>query len=284
MITIIFAPPGFGKTALMSHLLNEACFDYDRYRNMRLELKDKKTMGFDIPIPANVVSANYSLTMKKVGFSHRQSRRINPFRLGFNNPNVETHFNFPYEVIGIDEAQIYLNSRMSVYYPAWQSRWYEAHRHNDLEIYLATQRPGLIDVNIRELSEFLEVIDMNVTKDGYGNACKIVWTVRYFPFMRLYDKYVASGGLDKNTYESRKIVADYNVFDIYDSQSCKPKFYDGYLKHIENSVKFDSGLVNYDYSLLSDESVASYLQYLETFPDEYPEGFYKIGKSKKEHR
>lgn len=274
MITIIYAPPGFGKTVLMSHFLTQICFDEDRLYAMRSEIELKNLKGFNIPVPKHCVSANYSLNMYEEGYDPLLARTINPFRLGFCNPFVDTHFNFPYEAIGIDEAQIYLNSRMAQYYPAWQSRWYEAHRHNNLDIYLATQRPGLIDVNIRELAEFIEVVDLHVKEDVFGEPCRLVWDVRHMPYARMYDKYISSGGFDRSCYKEREIVAEYNVFDIYDSQSCKPKFYDGYLKYIESDLQFDNSAIDYTSFSLDDESALSYIKYLETFKDDYPDNFY----------
>lgn len=274
MITIIFAPPRFGKTALMSHLLTQVCFDFDRRESMYEEILNKNLSGFSVPCPEHCVSANYSLNMWQYGCSECKSRTINPFRLGFKNPYVETHFNFPYEAIGIDEAQIYLNSRMAQYYPAWQSRWYEAHGHNNLDIFLATQRPGLVDVNIRELASFVEVVNLKVKNDIYGDPCRLVWQVRSIPYARMYDKYVSSGGQDKTCFKEHEIVADYDVFSVYDSQSCKPKFYDGYLKYVESDVQFDTSKIDYSSFALDDESAMSYIKYLETFKDDYPENFY----------
>ena len=65
-------------------------------------------------IPQHCVSANYTITGKKFRYSARISRFINPYKLGFDNDFVDTHFNLPYECIGITEAQKYLNSRMSI--------------------------------------------------------------------------------------------------------------------------------------------------------------------------
>ncbi len=275
MITIIYAPPGFGKSVLMSHFLNQFAFDEDRLFAMRSEITIKNMNGFKIPMPDNCVSANYPLTMQMEGCSYRFSRKINPFRLGFANPKVETHFNFPFEVIGIDEAQIYLNSRMAFCYPAWQSRWYEAHRHNNLDIFLATQRPGLIDPNIRELADFLEVVDLRVKNNIFDEPCRLVWHCRYIPYARMYDKYISSGGLDRSCYQEREIVAEYNVFNLYNSQSCKPKFYDGYLRYLENDgICFDDSKIDYAYSSLPSESASAYIDYLKSFRDEYPDGFY----------
>ena len=149
MITIIFAPPRTGKTCFMTHVANGYAFDKVRNRTMAREIIGKRNSGFENlgTVPIHCVSANYDMTFKRYRYSPRYSRRINPYRLGFANPFVQTHFNLPYEVICITEAQKYLNSRLSMYFPDWQSRWYEQHGHNDLDVYLDTQRPMLMTIN-----------------------------------------------------------------------------------------------------------------------------------------
>ena len=94
----------------MTHLLNQQAFNRQRNRAMASEIMNKKNNGFDkLTIPIHCVSANYDITLKKFRYSPRFSRRINPYRLGFDNKFVKTHYNLPYEVIGITEAQKYLN-------------------------------------------------------------------------------------------------------------------------------------------------------------------------------
>ena len=180
MITIIFAPPRTGKTCFLTHIANMAAFDKARNTAMRREIGLKRQNGFDglETVPVHCVSANYDIVMRKFGYSPRLSRRINPYRLGYANEFVETHFNLPYECICITEAQKYLNSRMSVYFPDWQSRWYEQHGHNDLDIWLDTQRPMLIDINVRELSQFIEIMDLKFKYDGFGRVRSLTWTIR----------------------------------------------------------------------------------------------------------
>lgn len=112
MITIIFAPPRTGKTLYMSSVARNVAFDRQRTRAMQNEILLKRASGFENlqTIPPHCVSANYDLCLRKFGYRPRLSRRINPFRLGFANPLVETHFNFPYECIFITEAQRRLNN------------------------------------------------------------------------------------------------------------------------------------------------------------------------------
>ena len=95
MITIIFAPPRTGKTCLMTHLGREMAFNRVRNKLMRQELLQKNKNGFSLTIPSHCLSANYDIVARKFGYSPRLSRKINPYRLGFKNKFVKTHFNFP---------------------------------------------------------------------------------------------------------------------------------------------------------------------------------------------
>ena len=271
MITIIFAPPRTGKTCFMTHVANGYAFDKARNRAMAREIVGKIQSGFNgiKTVPIHCVSANYDMTFKRYRYSPRFSRRINPYRLGFDNPFVKTHFNLPYEVICITEAQKYLNSRLSMYFPDWQSRWYEQHGHNDLDIYLDTQRPMLIDVNIRELSQFIEIVKLDIAYNDFGKPCSLTWHIRRIENSSLFDKYMASGKQDKSCYTTEVITADYNVFACYDSQCCKPKFYQGH---------FDEDF-DYSPSEPTEQTLEGYIRYLEENDDELPEGYYqKRGK------
>lgn len=269
MIIIIFAPPRTGKTCFLTHVLNQYAFNRERNRLMANEIKQKQLNGFNnLTIPTHCVSANYHITFKKFRYSPRYCRFINPYRLGFSNKFVDTHFTLPYEVIGITEAQKYLNSRMSVYFPEWQSRWYEQHGHNNLDIFLDTQRPMLIDVNIRELAQFIEIVNLTVIYDKQDKIVGLKWKIRKIENSTLFDKYMSSGKKDKECYTEEDITADYNVFECYNSQSCKPKFYAGHLNE-----DFD-----YSESIEYDETFEDYIKYLEKADDELPENYYQRRK------
>lgn len=264
MINIIFAPPRFGKTSYMTAQLCDYAFDFDRYCCMRNEINFMNLSGFKLSVPNNPCSANYNIKFTKFGYLERRNRVINPYRLGFKNSTVNTHFNYPYEVIGITEGQKYLNSRMSRYFPRWQSSWYEQHGHDSLDIFIDTQRPMLIDANIRELSSFTEIINLEKHYNDFGCIKGLTWCLRDIPHSSAFDRYIASGKKDKSCYSERIYSIDYNIFDCYDSQSCKPKFYDGH---------FNS---DFDVNLSSevDISVDGYLKFLEKYDDELPPGFY----------
>ena len=240
-------------------------YNRERNRQMQLELISKQQNGFTNikTIPLHCVSANYEVKGRKFGYSRRISRLINPYRLGFKNKYVKTHFNLPYEVIGITEAQKYLNSRLSKYYPDWQSRWYEQHGHDDINIFLDTQRPMLIDVNVRELAQFIEIVKLTLHKNKFGKIIGMTWKIRKIENSSLFDRYMASGKKDIDCYTEEEVTADYNVFECYDHQSCKPKFYDG---HMDEDI-------DYKEATPIEENIEGYIKYIKENDDEMPDDF-----------
>lgn len=232
MITIIFGPPRAGKTALMVKMLNDVAFDKARNGAMQKVITDKnENEGFHLTVPTHCAAANFEITFRKQGFRPRQARVIDPNRLGFyagENSKVKPHFMLPYETYGIMEAQGYYNSRNFANFPAWQSNLFEQHGHNHINFILDTQRPGLIDVNIRDLANFIEIRDLRVNYDKNAFLSSIVWTVREFDNAGLVDEYMKSGKRDKALYNERRIITDRNIFKQYNSWSLESKFYTGH--------------------------------------------------------
>lgn len=194
---------------------------------MQAEVEELNHKGFNLQIPPNCVSANYDIEFFKYRELPMKNRLINPYRLGYKNELVETHLNLPYEAIGIQEAQRYLNSRRSANFPDWQSRWYEQTGHNGIDVFLDTQRPTLLDVNIRELARFIEVRALNVEYDSRNNVKRAIWDVREFSDSSALDSYLSSGRKESEYYTKNRYVADYDIFTCYDTHNCKARFYDG---------------------------------------------------------
>ena len=265
MITIIFAPPRTGKTCLMTHISNMMMYDYERNRKMKNEIMQKIANGFWLSMPMHCVNSNYDIFGRKYGYSRRASYRFNPFKIGFWNRFVKVGLTVPWGLYAVTEAQMYFNSRMSMYYPDWQSRWMEQHGHNNLDILLDTQRPMLIDVNIRELANFIEIIKLDKHYDEFGKIKKLVWHIRKIDNSFLFYKYMASGKTDKSCYTKETITADYNVFECYDSQNCKPKFYEG---HFDEDFDLNEAKP-------IEESIDGYKKYLSDTDDKLPPGFYQ---------
>ena len=153
---------------------------------------------------------------------------------------------------------------MAQYYPDWQSRWFEQHGHNYIDVIMDTQRVGLIDPNIRDLSKIIEIVRLDIENDCFGQPGHLEWQVRHFDNIGLWDKYVANGKRGNLLFDEMKIEANYNVFKSYDSRSCKPYFYQGHLKQ------------DFDYNLaeITEDSFDGYVNFLKKYDKEYQEKFY----------
>lgn len=261
-ICIIFAPPRTGKTSFLTHLLNVYSFNRDRYKLMVSEINMFNENGFNLSYGSHCVYSNYDISFKKKMYSQKKSYKINPYKLGFSNDYVETSFIRPYSVIGITEGQKYFNSRMSRYYPSWQSRFYEQCGHNSLLLFIDVQRPHLVDVNIRDLSKFIEIVSLEKKYKG-RKLINMIWTINLIDSAQLLDKYFSDGKL--TALPQLKISIDYNVFNLYDSQLSKPKFYDGNLDK-------DFYL---EITCSPDYSKVGYKEYLEDLDDDLPKDFYR---------
>ncbi len=254
MITIIYGKPGYGKTSLMTYFLNEYCFDKIRNRMMRKSIIQKNKAGFNLDIPQHCVSANIDLNMKKPGYSIRKNRRIDPFKLGHFNKKVETHFNFPFEVIGIDEAQKYFPAKEKL--PDYQSLWFEQHRHDDLEIILCSQRPMRIHKNIRDNAIFIEVLSKSIKQYRNGKV-KIIWNVRKIYDNSTFELYYNTGSINNKLYENAKIVCNYNIYKIYNSREFEVEFYRGKIRNNFDIKYSETVIPTYD----------GFVEYLEKFEE-----------------
>ena len=213
----------------MVYLLNEYAYDLQRNRAMQRELWYKNLNGFDLSIPKHCASANFEIDFRKTGYYPRKARVIDPKKLGFGGPDRETHFLLPYETIGIMEAQEYYNSRRFAEFEPWQSNLFEQHGHNNLNILLDTQRPGLIDLNIRALAEFVEIRSLDVNYDNQGWFKEMTWTIRHFDNYGAVEEYMRSGKNDRSLYIQKRVTSKQNVLSRYNSWSLEPKFYAGHL-------------------------------------------------------
>lgn len=230
MITEIFGLIGKGKSVLLTHLLHEFAFDKERNKQMRYAIYQKSAeLGRELTVPPHCVSASYSCEFHKFGYFPRKNRIIDPSRLGLfdENSGIKPHYNFPYEVIGVDEAQRWFSGKGKGV-PAWQKRWFEIHRHSHLEVFLATQRGINIDKDIRDLAQGIDVRKLEKTFDRNGNISRLRWTVNIIPEGGIDNYLNASADRSKCEYRTEIITAKYNVFKCYDSFSFKSKFDEGH--------------------------------------------------------
>ena len=262
MITIVFGKPGVGKTAFLCAMavlyLNGQELSQQFYLDCCNELA---SLGYPAPMHAPVYS-NFSISVttghkEKVG-----SYYIDGFHLGFENDYVDVMPVFPRSKIFLSEAQRYYNSRKSKDLPDWISRYFEEHRHFGLDIMLDVQRPGLIDVNIRDITgQFIEVESVQTdVVDGVVKSTTFVY--KEFDDWKFVDKYLTS---DVECYERKTLTVPFNVFDCYQSQS----YYNNFLPEGDFWE-----LPHVEYLDVDDSIDLSKFMYKQT----PPEGFYPSAK------
>ena len=267
MNNIVFGKPGAGKTAFMvsqalgylmpgtknSELLN-AC---------KRDVAAVNALGYNFPVPTEPpVYSNFPIRAH-VGYERfAETYYVDGFHLGFPNPDVRVISVLPHSVIFLSEAQRYYNSRKSKDLPDWVSRWYEEHRHADLTVWLDVQRPGLIDLNIRELcGRFIEIEGMENIPDEHGKIVANKFSVKEFGSWAHVDKYLSSGNTEnavKNAY-----VFKGNVFKAYESRCYFNQFIPKAADYSRIKHKF------------SDDTVTQTELGRELYSQLPPKGFYK---------
>lgn len=222
MITVVFGKPGSGKTAYLAATaaayLNGSANDYTLTKSCRNEVSSLIDAGMKLTLPEHApVYSNFALTVRCGYGRYNGSYYIDGFHMGFQNDFVPVIAVLPGSKIFLSEAQRYYNSRKSKDLPDWVSRFYEEHRHYGLDIYLDVQRPGLIDVNIRDIAgRFIEIEKLSQKKDKDGKVVSTDFRVKEFEDWKFVDKYINS---DEKSYITKDESFPYNVFDFYESQS-----------------------------------------------------------------
>lgn len=132
MITIITGVPGMGKTAMLVHEL----------------LKNDKSTSNARPV--------FVMGINSLLIDHVQAPPISEWTEKRVSPEDDTlmldYFTFPpNSILVVDEAQRVFRTRASGSKPPPHVMALETHRHTGLDIILLTQKPHLIDSNVREL-------------------------------------------------------------------------------------------------------------------------------------
>ena len=140
MIKIISGKTGKGKTLLSVYFmfLDTIVNGYDNYKKTCKKIEELNQSGFNFKYPEQKHTTYFNgyAEFRPFGSKRKSTYLFSPWMLGLPSQEHDTHLFLPYGNIYIDEAQTFFNSRMSMLFPAYVSRYFELHRQFDLNITL----------------------------------------------------------------------------------------------------------------------------------------------------
>lgn len=227
MLTCICGIPGAGKTSYLAKLAID-CIINGRadFLLCKREFQVLNQTGFNLNLAPQ---KHLTFCDTPIHFGRKlNTYYVDGFSIGLSNPFFDTTFIPPYAHIFLDEAQRYYDSRMSRYLRDDVYHWYQLHRHNDYNVYLACQRLGNLDINIRSIAQRFLVMDkLEVKKNEYGFIEKCIWTMTEFGDCDIAEKYQTASEKSEFLKYGKQIKdsCDFNIFECYNSKSNRPIFY-----------------------------------------------------------
>lgn len=270
MITQFFGTTGTGKSANLARIVYETYFkNGDIMLDMcREQIKaDNDKFGLDCPYPDKPpIFVGPFLDVKfEVDFEEFfEPYYLSPFHLGIAEEGEKAfpvQFFPPYSLLVIPEAQRYFDARQSSTFPTRVSGFFEKHRHQHLDIILESQRPDLIDLNIRRLTHlFVEMRGVENETNFAGRVDSTTWHTREFTSWNAVNDYLNGTG---TSYTEKKLKHNGNIFATYNSFACSKEFF----------PRENGGKTSYDF-------LSSYAQAMEQgFPQGY-EDYYRFTEPK----
>ncbi len=269
MITQFFGTTGTGKSANLARIVKETYYKRGdvMLEQCREQIKaDNDMFGLNCPLPEKPpIFVGPFLDVKfEVDFEEFfEPYFLSPYRLGIAENGENTfpvQFFPPYSLLVIPEAQRYFDSRQSIHPRV--SAFFEKHRHQHLDIILESQRPDLIDLNIRRLTHlFVQMLGVKTEENFAGRVNSVTWQTREFTSLNALEDYIK--GNDTKEYVDKPIHYNGNIFADYNSYACAREFF----------PKVNGGNTEYDF-------LSSYSECMEKgFPNGY-EDYYKLTEPK----
>ena len=219
----VFGDIGAGKSAFLMRTIEELYFErgqeiWDNSKRIIEEQNKKRkkkltppdrvpiycTFDFEIPNPDGSIYKPYLIKGSEIGIG-KKYKKI-----------------YPGAVIILDEAQNDFNSKQELARAV--SLFFETSRHADFEIWIASQRPMLINKDIRDLSRhFIQIYKLEKIVAPFDIICSLKWYCREFESRADVDEYVElakSAKGDCVSYRETVYESSGDVLEHYDSKGC----------------------------------------------------------------
>lgn len=228
MLHNIFGDVGAGKTAFLTLQLANIYFErgHELWENSkRIIEEENKKRETKLKLPDRApIYCNFKIRIPNPDGSIYEPYEIKGSEIGIGKKYKKL---YPGAVIFIDEAQNEFNSKDNL--PRAVSAFFEKHRHADFEIWIASQRPILINKDIRDLSRhFVQIYKLEKTVAAFDIICGLKWHCREFDSRADVDEYVEllkSNKSDTVNYRETVYNDGGDILDYFDSKSCLSEYF-----------------------------------------------------------
>jgi len=180
MIRLFYAPPGNGKTAVMTAL----CVENMHGRKARTALKVANAEvamlnanGFNVTPPKTnhlVYCSKLTIDVTSPNFGHRRSLEVAVERLAMGTvEGVKPQYIYSGSTLALDEIPEDIDSREWQEFSKAQSRYFAKHRKRNLTIYATCQDPSQCEKRFRMLAQITFVRNVNVFCSEYGEQTTV---------------------------------------------------------------------------------------------------------------
>lgn len=224
----VFGDVGAGKTAFLMLQLAELYFERGQEileNSCRIIDEENKKRKTPLKLPDRVpIYCNFKVRIHNPDGSIYEPYEIKGSEIGIGKKYKKL---YPGAVIIIDEAQNEFNSKGDL--PRAVSAFFEKHRHADFEVWIASQRPILINKDIRDLSRhFIQICKLEKSFAPFDIICGLKWACREFDSRADVDEYVELSKSNKGDNVSYRETVYYDngdILDWFDSKSCLSEYF-----------------------------------------------------------
>lgn len=217
----VFGDRGAGKSVFLTYQIWKIYTERGQEileRSRRIIEEENKKRKTKLKLPDRVpIYCNFKVKIKNPDGSIYEPYYIKGSEIGIGKKYKKI---YPGAVIVIDEAQDEFNSKADLKREV--SAFFEKSRHADFEIWIASQRPILINKDIRDLSRhFIQIYKLEMDEAQFGIICGLKWHCREFDSRADVDQYVELSKTDKAdsiNYRETVYESSGDVLNYYDNK------------------------------------------------------------------